>query len=124
VCFLIYHQWVALSVDTKRFGGLSLEQAYQRMDGGPFWRDLRAVSSVATPRDSIELILHDVEEHKGNFLHFRAAYYLAPVPLRRENATLRLHYFADVHAPCATVEPDLVLLEESQRICLFRTRAA
>lgn len=122
VCFLVYHQSIALSVDVKRFGGLSREEAYQRMDAGPLWRDMRAVSSFATPNDSIELVLH-VEGVMVSFLRYRAAYHLAPVPVLREGATLRLHYFADVHAPCATVEPRLVLLEESKRVCLFRVHA-
>jgi hypothetical protein len=122
VGFLIYHQSVALSVDVKRFGGLSREEAYQRIDGGPLWREMRAVASLAIPNDSIELVLH-VEKDEGSFLRYRAAYYLAPVPVLPEGATLRLHVFADVHAPCATVEPLLVLLGESQRGCLFRVRA-
>jgi hypothetical protein len=122
VCFLVYHQAVALSVDVKRFGGLNQGAAYWRMDGGPLWREMRAVSSFATPDDSIDLVLH-VNGGMDSFLRFRAAYYLAPVPVLHESATLRLHYFADVHASCATVEPRLVLLEESKQVCLFRVRA-
>jgi hypothetical protein len=122
VGFLVYHQSVALSVDVQRFGGLSREEAYQRMDGS-LWRDMRAVSSAATRDDSIELVLH-VEGAMGSYWRLRAAYYLAPVPVLPKDATLRLHYYysADVHAPCATVEPRLVLLEESKRVCLFRVR--
>lgn len=120
VGFLVYYQAVALTIDVKRFGGLSPEEAYQRMDGG-LWRDMRAVSALATSNDSIELVLH-VEEAMGSFLRYRTAYYLAPVPVLPEGATLRLHYFTDVHAPCATMEPRLVLLRESQRGCLFRVR--
>lgn len=122
VGMLVYHQSVALGVDVKWFGGLGQEEAYQRIDGGPLWRDMHAVASVAMPNDSIELVLH-AEEAAGSFLRYRAGYYLAPVPVLRKGASLRLHFFADAHAPCATVEPRLVLLEESERVCLFRVRA-
>jgi hypothetical protein len=124
VCFLVYHQSVALSVDVKRFGGLSREEAFQSIDGGPLWRAMRAVSSYAKLDDSIEFVLH-VGVAWSDYQFGRAAYYLAPVRVIREGlkATLRLHYFSGVHAPCATVEPRLVLLGESERFCLFRVGA-
>ncbi|MFZ5862554.1 MAG: hypothetical protein ACOYXR_06940 [Nitrospirota bacterium] len=122
VGFLIYHQSVALGIDVQRFWGLSADEAYHTMDGAPLSRDMRDVAAMATARDSIELIVHEADS-LGQYWRGRAGYYLAPVPLVLSDATLRLHYFAGAHAPCGTLESDLVLVREAERFCLFRVRA-
>jgi hypothetical protein len=120
---LFYHQAVALAVDLRRFGDLSRNEAYTLVDGVPLWIDMHEVARRLPKDTTVDFITEAGEDPVVSALWTgRAAYYLYPI-LVRPGAAVKIRYFGGLHRPCAQIAPDMTVLQEADRYCLFKAGA-
>lgn len=120
---LFYHQAVALAVDLRRFGDLGRNEAYTLVDGVPLWTDMHEVARRLPEGSMVDFITEAGEDPVVSALWTgRAAYYLYPIQVR-PGAAAKIRYFGGLHRPCAQIAPDMAVLQEADRYCLFKAGA-
>jgi len=115
---LVYHQFVALSVERTRFSGRDLDGRYEVIDDAPLRADMREVSQYIPPGTSVDFRGMLTKADLNTWWFIRARYYLYPIRVQG-SASQRIMYFGRPHPACVELHPSWVLIREGTRYCLF-----